>query len=373
MKAYDYLIVGAGLFGSVFAYEAGQRGKTCLVVEKRAQVGGNCFCRDWDGIPVQEYGAHIFHTDSREIWDYVNAAAAFQPYVHNVIANYQGELYSLPFNMHTFHALWGVVTPEEARAKLEQVRVTDHASANLETKALALVGPEIYEKLIRHYTEKQWGRPCTDLPAFIIERLPLRFTYNNNYFNDPFQGMPQRSYNELFDFWLAKASLRLNCDFLSERAVLSDLAEKILFTGALDAYFDYRYGALEYRSLRFEHERFPLANVQGCAVMNYTDGATPFTRIIEHRHFYAGLSRQNAAAPAHSVMTREYPQAWTVGQEAYYPINNTANNALHQRYLALAEAEPKLLLGGRLADYRYYDMDDTIAMALALVRREFGD
>lgn len=371
MKTYDYLVVGAGLFGSIFAYEASLRGKTCLVVDKRGQVGGNCFCQNWDGIEVHAYGAHIFHTHSEAVWNYVNAATPFRRYTHAVVANNAGELYSLPFNMHTFNKLWGVITPEQAQAKFALFQDASAVSEaqNLEERALALVGPEIYEKLIRHYTEKQWGRPCAELPAFIINRLPLRFTFDNNYFNDPYQGIPAGSYNDLFAFWLKNADVRLNCDFLQERGPLAELARKIVFTGPLDAYFDDCFGRLDYRGLRFAHERIEKPNVQGCAVMNYTDAETAFTRIIEHKHFKAPL----LDTLAHSVITHEYPLTWSPGEEAYYPINSPANNALHARYKALADQEPAVLFGGRLADYRYYDMDDTVAKALEAVAGEFPD
>ncbi len=370
MKTYDYLIVGAGLFGSIFAYEAGLRGKRCLLVEKRGHVGGNCFCQDWDGIAVHTYGAHIFHTDSKRVWDYVNAATSFQQYQHSVIANYQGELFNLPFNMNTFNKLWGVTSPEQAMAKIasEQNPSAASGAVNLEERALALAGPEIFEKLIKHYTEKQWGRPCSDLPAFIINRLPFRFTFDNNYFNDPYQGIPAGSYSDLFDFWLANTEVRLHCDFLEEREALSELAEKIVYTGPLDAFFDYQFGALEYRSLRFEHERLEYANFQGCPVMNYTDAETPYTRIIEHRHF----NKSRSAPFNHSIVTREYAQAWSKDLEAYYPINDAENNALFERYRSLAGQNDTWIFGGRLADYRYYDMDDTVAAALAVVEKEFG-
>ncbi len=371
MKTYDYLVVGAGLFGSIFAYEAGLRGRSCLVVDKRAQVGGNLFCQNWDGIEVHAYGAHIFHTHAEAVWNYVNAAAPFRQYAHAVMANYEGELYNLPFNMNTFYKLWGLVTPEQVRAKFALFQDDTKAAAaeNLEERALALVGPEIYEKLVKHYTEKQWGRACTELPAFIINRLPLRFTYDNNYFNDPFQGIPAGSYNDLFAHWLKNADVLLNCDFLQERGVLTARAEKLLFTGPLDAYFDFRFGALEYRSLEFLHERIEKSNVQACAVMNFTDSRTAYTRIIEHKHFKPHVGE----SLPHSVITLEYPKAWSPGAEACYPINSPANDALHARYKALAADEPLSLFGGRLADYRYYDMDDTVAKALELVAGEFPD
>lgn len=367
MKNYDYLIVGAGLFGSVFAYEAGKLGKKCLVIEKRAQIGGNLFCQNWDGIDVHSYGAHIFHTDKLEIWDYVRKAAPFFPYAHSVIANHDGRLFNLPFNMNTFYQLWGLSKPEEVAKRLEAVaNPTAAAKAeNLEERALALVGEEIYTLLIKDYTEKQWGRPCKELPAFIISRLPLRMTFDNNYFNDPYQGLPENGYNELFKTWLAKADVRLGVDFLSERGELLDLAETTIYTGAPDAYFDFCYGALEYRSLHFEHKRVETPNFQGCPVMNFTDAKTPYTRIIEHKHFMKTVS----ADWQHSIITYEYPKSWTPGQEAYYPVNDERNSALYRRYEARAKAQEGVFFGGRLGDYRYYDMDDTVEKALALADR----
>lgn len=367
MKTYDYLIVGAGLFGSVFAYEASKYGKTCLVVEKRAQVGGNLFCQNRDGIDVHTYGAHIFHTDKLEIWDYVRAAAPFRQYAHAVMANHEGKLFNLPFNMNTFYQIWGLSRPEEVAKKLNQVANPEAAAAarNLEERALALVGPDVYELLIKHYTEKQWGRPCSELPAFIISRLPLRMSFDNNYFNDPYQGMPKNSYNQLFETWLAKADVRLNTDFLLHRAELSQLADRIIYTGALDAYFNFCYGELAFRSLRFEQKRVESANFQGCPVMNYTDAKTPYTRILEHKHF----KRPHMDALPYSIITFEYAQQWTPGQEAYYPLNDARNTALYARYRARASAEKQAFFGGRLADYRYYDMDDTVEQALLLAKK----
>lgn len=367
MKAYDYLIVGAGLFGSVFAHEATKRGRKCLVVDKRAQVGGNLFCQNWDGIDVHSYGAHIFHTDKPEIWDYVCQAAPFRQYAHSVMANHDGRIFNLPFNMNTFYQIWGLSKPEEVARKLKRVADPDAAAKaqNLEERALALVGPEIYTLLIKHYTEKQWGRPCRELPAFIISRLPLRMNYDNSYFNDPYQGMPENSYNQLFETWLAKSDVRLGTDFLSERAELSNAADKIVYTGAPDAYFDFCYGELEYRSLRFEHKRVETPNFQGCPVMNYTDDKTAYTRIIEHKHFKRPVSDKLR----YSIITYEYPKRRETGEEAYYPINDERNTLLYERYRALAESLPHVYFGGRLADYRYYDMDDTIEKALALAAR----
>lgn len=369
MAEYDYLIVGSGLFGSVFACEAAARGKRCLVVEKRKHAGGNVYCRLQDGILVHQYGAHIFHTSDRRIWEYANRLVRFNHFINSPVAYYRGEIYNLPFNMNTFNRMWGVVTPRDAEKKLESQRAEITGEPrSLEEQAIRLVGRDIYEKLIKGYTEKQWGRDCAELPAFIIRRLPVRFTYDNNYFNDPYQGIPlgkDGGYNALIDKLLAGAEVRLNTDFFENRGVLSASAEKIVYTGMLDAYFDYRFGRLEYRSLRFETERLDEPNHQGVAVVNYTDRETPYTRVIEHKHFDFG--RQ-----PHTVITREYPAGWQPGREPYYPVNDSANQALFARYADLARREPRVIFGGRLAEYKYYNMDQVIASALEAVSREFG-
>lgn len=368
MKKYDYLIVGAGLWGSVFAHEATRRGKKCLVVDRRTHTGGNIYCENVEGINVHTYGAHIFHTNDKAIWDYVNSFVEFNRYTNSPVANYKGELYNLPFNMNTFYQLWGVKTPDEARAKIaEQVReagITD--PRNLEEQAISLVGTDMYHKLIKDYTEKQWGRKATELPAFIIKRLPVRFTFDNNYFNDRYQGIPIGGYNKLTEGLLGGVEVRLGVDFMENRAELDQLAEMVVYTGKIDEYFGFRFGDLEYRSLRFEHEVLDTDNFQGNAVVNYTDAETPFTRIIEHKHFEFGTQPK-------TVTTREYPQEWTAGAEPYYPINDARNDALYRQYKALADTEEKILFGGRLAEYRYYDMHQVIGSALKKVRVHFGE
>ena len=364
---YEYLIVGSGLFGCVFAREATRRGKRCLVVERRDHTGGNIRCENVEGVTVHRYGPHIFHTADRRVWDYVNALVPFDRFTNSPLANYKGEIYNLPFNMNTFRALWGVTAPEEARAIIDSQRAEIRGEPrNLEEQAISLVGRDVYEKLIKGYTEKQWGRECRELPAFIIRRLPVRFTYDNNYFNDPFQGIPRGGYNALTDALLQGVEVRLNTDYLKDRAALSALAKKTVYTGMLDAYFDCRLGRLQWRSLRFETEVLPVENYQGVAVMNFTDRETPFTRRIEHKHF----------APVdvpHTVITREYPAAWQEGQEPYYPVNDSANDSLAAEYRKLAADEPQVFFGGRLAEYKYYDMDKVIASALALAERELTE
>lgn len=365
-KKYDYLIVGSGLFGSTFAYEAGKRGKTCLVIDKRSHAGGNIFCENIDGINIHKYGAHIFHTSNKEIWQYINQFAEFNNYVNSPVANYKGEIYNLPFNMNTFSKMWNISTPEEAEKIIaEQRRVITHEPQNLEEQAISLVGTDIYEKLIKGYTEKQWGKSCKELPAFIIKRLPVRLIYNNNYFNDRYQGIPIGGYNQIIEKMLAQADVILNADFNDDRIYYKDIAEKIIYTGSIDSYFDYQLGYLEYRSLRFEIEKAEEVNYQGVAVMNFTDRETPYTRIIEHKHFEFGNQ------PV-SYITKEYPQDWDITKEAYYPVNNEKNQELYARYLKLTEKEHNVLFGGRLAEYKYYDMDKVIESALNLVARELN-
>lgn len=366
MRKYDYLIVGCGPFGAVFAQQATAHGKTCLIIEKRPHIGGNLYCEDVAGIQVHRYGAHIFHTDSQEVWDYVNRFAQFNRYTNSPIANYKGEIYNMPFNMNTFHAMWGVVTPEEARRKMEAQRAAaPEEPRNLEEQAIRLVGEDIYRKLVKGYTEKQWGRDCADLPAFIIKRLPVRYTYDNNYFNDRYQGIPIGGYNVLIEALLRGSDVRLNADYFADREAYDAMADKVVYTGMLDAYYGYRFGRLAYRSLRFESETLDMENYQGVAVVNYTDRETPFTRIIEHKHFAYGTQPQ-------TVITREYPVDWEEGMEPYYPVNDDANQRLYRQYAALAGRETGVLFGGRLAEYRYYDMDKVIASALELSRKELG-
>ena len=356
---YDYLIVGAGLYGAVFAREMRDRGKRVLVIEKRAHVGGNVYTQDVEGIQVHVYGAHIFHTNDKRVWDYVNRFAEFNRYTNSPVANYHGELYSLPFNMYTFNKMWGVVTPREAEAEIARQRAASGITEpkNLEEQAISLVGKDIYEKLIRGYTEKQWGRPCRELPAFIIKRLPVRLTYDNNYFNARFQGIPIGGYTALVERLLAGVEVRLDTDYFADKEAFDALADKIVYTGAVDRYFDYCYGPLQYRSVRFETEVLDMPNYQGNAVINYTDRETPYTRIIEHKHFVFGTQPK-------TVISREYSAEWKLGDEPYYPVNDATNSALYQRYKALAEQETKVVFGGRLGEYRYYDMDAVIASAL---------
>lgn len=363
---YDVVIAGAGLFGAVVAHELHERGRHVLVVERRDAVGGNIRCEVRDGIPVHLYGAHIFHTSIREVWEYVNRFVAFHPFINSPVANYKGELYNLPFNMNTFYQMWGVKTPAEARARIEEQRAGMAAEPkNLEEQAISLVGRDIYEKLIKGYTEKQWGRDCRELPAFIIRRLPLRFTYDNNYFNDPWQGIPDGGYNGLIEALLDGVEVRLGTDFLADRDYYLQNAERVVYTGAGDEYFDYELGELEYRGLRFEHERMETDNFQGVAVMNFTDKETPYTRVIEHKHF----EPQNSAIleKTVSIVTKEYPAAWKRGDDAYYPVNDAKNQALYEKYSTRAASE-RVIFGGRLGEYKYYDMDKTVERALALAR-----
>lgn len=368
---YDYLIVGSGLFGSVFAYEATKRGRTVLVVDKRSHIGGNIYTENIGGINVHKYGAHIFHTDNKEVWDYVNSFARFNRYTNSPVARYKDELYNLPFNMNTFSQMWGVTTPSEAKKIIEEQKSEIKGEpSNLEEQAISLVGRDIYEKLVKGYTEKQWGRKATELPAFIIRRLPVRFVFDNNYFNDMYQGIPVGGYTQIIEKMLEGIEVRTDTDFLENRAELSALAEKIVFTGAIDAYFDYCYGSLDFRSLRFETEDLPVENFQGNAVVNYTEYEIPYTRIIEHKHFEYGC--QGGEQTDHSVITREYPSEWKQGDEPYYPVNDERNNALYNKYSQLAQAEANVIFGGRLGSYRYYDMDKVIEAALEAVNKEFN-
>ncbi|WP_434662568.1 UDP-galactopyranose mutase [Klebsiella sp. MISC125] len=356
---YDFLIVGAGLFGAVFAYEAKKKGKKCLVIDKRSHVAGNIYTKEINGINVHQYGAHIFHTSNKLIWDYVQQFAEFNRYTNSPIAKYENEVYNLPFNMNTFNKLWGVVTPQEAKEKIsEQIANENIANPqNLEEQAISLVGRDIYEKLIKGYTEKQWGRKATDIPAFIIKRLPVRFSYDNNYFSDKYQGIPIGGYTQIVEKMLDGVDVLLNVDFFENREDLLKQAEKILFTGMIDQFYDYCYGTLEYRSLKFETETLELENFQGNAVVNYTQFEIPFTRIIEHKHFEFGEQPS-------TVITHEYPADWVKGDEPYYPINDKNNNELYQRYFALSQNEQNIIFGGRLGMYKYYDMHHIIAEAL---------
>ena len=365
---YDYLIVGSGLFGSIFAYEANKKGKKVLVIDKRPHIAGNIYTENKDGINVHKYGAHIFHTSNKEVWDYINQFAEFNRYTNSPVARYKNELYNMPFNMNTFNKLWGVVTPEEAQAKIEQEKkeagITE--PKNLEEQAISLVGKTIYEKLVKGYTEKQWGTKATELPEFIINRLPVRFTYDNNYFNDKYQGIPIGGYTKIIEKMLDGIEVKLNTDFFEDREVLSRIADKIIFTGMIDEFYNYKFGTLEYRSLKFEHEILQEENYQGNAVVNYTEYEIPYTRIIEHKHFEYGNQ-------AKTVITREYPAKWDKGDEPYYPINNKRNNSIYAKYKELADKEEKIIFGGRLAQYKYYDMHHVIEEALNTVKKEFKE
>lgn len=373
MKNYDYLIVGSGLYGATFAYHAKQAGKKCLIIDKRAHFGGNVYCETLDGIPVHIYGAHIFHTSNRKVWDFVTQLVPFNRYTNSPIANYKGELYNLPFNMNTFYQMWGIRTPEEAKAKIEEQRaevltmLNGREPANLEEQALALVGRDIYLKLIKEYTEKQWGRACSELPAFIIKRLPLRFVYDNNYFNDLYQGIPIGGYNALIEKLVEGIEVQLNCDFFAQREELIALADKILYTGPIDQFYEYRFGALEYRTVRFEMEMLDMPNYQGNAVVNYTDGNIPYTRIIEHKHF--DIFGQAVYENPKTIISREYSTEWKPGMEPYYPVNDLRNTELYEKYKALAEKEDNVFFGGRLAEYRYYDMAPTIEQSMNLAKK----
>ncbi len=370
---YDYLIVGAGLYGATFAQQAHAAGKSVLVIDKRAHIAGNVYTEQVEGIHVHQYGAHIFHTNDREVWDYVNRFAEFNRFTNSPVANYKGELYSLPFNMYTFNRMWGVVTPEEAAAKIEEQRraagITE--PRNLEEQAVSLVGTDIYEKLVKGYTEKQWGRDCKDLPAFIIKRLPVRLTFDNNYFNALYQGIPEGGYTKMVEKMLSGIEVRLGVDYLERKEELDALAEKVVYTGPIDAYFGYRFGPLEYRSVRFETELLDKPNFQGNAAVNYTDRETPWTRIIEHKWFQFGKDDEGSELPK-TVISREYSSEWKPGDEPYYPVNDEKNSALYAQYKALAEQEQKVLFGGRLAEYKYYDMDQVIKAALEAGKRELA-
>jgi len=373
---YDYLIVGAGLYGAVFAQEAKKAGKKCLVIDKRPQIAGNVYTEDIEGIHVHKYGAHIFHTNNKEVWDYVNRFAEFNRFTNSPVANYHGELYSLPFNMYTFNKMWGVVTPEEAAAKIEEQRKAAGITEpkNLEEQAISLIGTDIYEKLVKGYTEKQWGRPCTELPAFIIKRLPVRLTFDNNYFNALYQGIPMGGYTKMVAHMLEGTEVRLNEDYLAspeKKAEYDAMADRVIYTGPIDAYFGYSEGYLEYRSVRFENEVLDKPNFQGNAAVNYTDRETPWTRIIEHKWFEFGKDDQGNDLPK-TVISREFSSEWKPGDEPYYPVNDEKNGSLYQTYKALAEKEEKVVFGGRLGEYKYYDMDQVIASALEMCRKELG-
>ena len=373
MRELDYLIVGSGLFGATFAHLAHKAGKRCLVIDKRPHLGGNVYCEDVEGIHVHKYGAHIFHTSNKEVWDFVNGIVPFNRYTNSPVANYHGELYNLPFNMNTFHQMWGVNTPEEAQAKIEEQRTEAKATMiaagvteprNLEEQALLLVGKDIYEKLVKGYTEKQWGRACTGLPAFIIKRLPVRFVYDNNYFNDKYQGIPEGGYNKLIDGLLEGVETRTSTDFFENREYWESIADKIVFTGKIDEFYGYRFGKLEYRTVRFENEVLSCPNYQGNAVINYTAREVPYTRVIEHKHFES-FGQAVYDNPC-TVISREYSTEWKDGMEPFYPVNDEKNNSLYLKYKALADAEPNVIFGGRLAEYKYYDMAPIIERILKL-------
>ena len=372
MKHYDFLFVGAGLFSATLAHQAIKRGKTCLVLEKRAHIGGNIYTESADGINVHKYGAHIFHTDSKEVWDYVNQFAEFNRYTNCPVANYNGTLYNLPFNMNTFAKIWSdVITPEDAKKRIAEqaLEMADKIPQNLEEQAISLVGRDIYERLIKGYTEKQWGRACTELPASIIKRLPVRLIFDNNYFNDRYQGIPMGGYTQIIEKMLSGCDIQLNTDFFDDKEKWLSMANKVIYTGTIDKFFDYQFGELEYRSLRFETEKKSVANYQGNAVINYTDSTTPYTRIIEHKHFEPE-NREVLENPV-TYITREYPANWKQGDEPYYAVNDEKNTALYAKYKALADAQNKVIFGGRLGMYKYFDMDDTILAAWELSEKLF--
>lgn len=370
---YDYLVVGAGLYGAVFAHEAKKKGKTCLVIEKRNHIAGNIYCENVEGINVHVYGAHIFHTSDKFIWDYINEFAEFNNYINSPIAKYKNELYNLPFNMNTFSKMWGISTPQEAKdiiaAQIADLNITE--PKNLEEQALSLVGKDVYEKLIKGYTEKQWGRDCKELPAFIIKRLPVRLTFDNNYFNALYQGIPMGGYTKMIENILDGIEVRLNTDYLEHKEELDAIADKVVYTGPIDAYFDYKLGTLEYRSVRFENETLDKPNFQGNAAVNYTDRETPWTRIIEHKWFEFGKDEDGNDLPK-TIISREYSSEWKPGDEPYYPVNDEKNGKLYEEYKKLADSEDKVIFGGRLGEYKYYDMDTTIASVLDKCESVFG-
>ena len=370
---YDYLIVGSGLFGSVFAHEMTKKGKNCLIIERRDHIGGNVYTEEKEGINVHKYGAHIFHTSNKEVWNYINQFAEFNRYTNSPVANYKGELYNLPFNMNTFYQMWGVRTPQEAKAKIEEQKQESGIKEpkNLEEQAISLIGNDIYEKLVKGYTQKQWGKECTELPSFIIKRLPVRFTYDNNYFNDSYQGIPIGGYTKIIEKMLEGIEVRLNTDFFDKKEEYMEMADKILFTGMIDQYFDYCFGELEYRGLNFESETLDTNNYQGNAVINYTDADTPYTRIIEHKHFEIPANELGTEKDSDkTIITREHPMQWKKGEEAYYPVNDEKNSALYLKYKELAEKEKNVIFGGRLGMYQYFDMWKVIEEALKLVDEE---
>ena len=366
MKHYDYILVGSGLYAGVFAWYAGKNGKSCLVVEKRDHIGGNVYCEDIEGIHVHRYGAHIFHTGNKKVWEFVNSLAEFNRYTNSPVANFKGKMYNMPFNMNTFSKMWNISTPAQAKAIIEKQRGEIQGEPqNLEEQAIHLVGRELYETLIKGYTEKQWGRDCKDLPAFIIKRLPVRYTYDNNYFNDPYQGIPIGGYNVIVEKLFEGCDIELGKDYLKNREHYDSMGDRVVYTGPIDAFFDYQFGKLEYRSLRFETETLEEENHQGVAVVNYTDRETPYTRIIEHKHFEFGTQPK-------TVITREYPVDWQEGMEPYYPVNDSKNQELYQKYEALAKEQDRVIFGGRLGEYKYYDMDKVIASAMEKAEEIFG-
>ena len=376
MKKYDYLIVGSGLFGSIFAYEATKRGKKCLVIDIRSHIAGNIYTENIDGINVHKYGAHIFHTSNKNVWDYIQQFAEFNRYTNSPVARYKNELYNMPFNMNTFNKLWGVVTPAEAQAKIQEEKKEAGIikPKNLEEQAISLVGKTIYEKLVKGYTEKQWGKRATELPSFIINRLPVRLIYDNNYFNDKYQGIPIGGYTQIIEKMLDGIEVRLNCDFFENREELENIANKIIFTGPIDKYYNYQFGELEYRSLRFETEELDIDNYQGNAVVNYTEYEIPYTRIIEHKHFEYGQTLgklPEGKALNKTIITREYPDKWIQGKEPYYTMNDEKNTNLYAKYKALADKDSRIIFGGRLGQYKYFDMDKVILEALNCAKKEF--
>ena len=382
MKNYNYLIVGSGLFGSIFAYEANKKGKKCLVIDKRSHIGGNIYTENIDGINVHKYGAHIFHTSNKEVWDYIQQFAEFNRYTNSPVARYKDELYNLPFNLNTFSRMFNLITPQDIEKKLDEERkeglakLNGREPSNLEEQAISLVGTTVYEKLIKGYTEKQWGMPCTELPTFIIKRLPVRMIYDNNYFNDKYQGIPIGGYTQIIEKMLDGIDVRLNYDFFEHKEELENIADKIVFTGPIDKYYDYKFGQLEYRSVRFETEELDMDNYQGNAVVNYTAKDVPYTRIIEHKHFEQGKQLGNEVTEGPSVgktiISREYSDKWDSSKEPYYPINNEKNNELYHKYADLASKDDKVIFGGRLGQYKYYDMDKVIAEALKCVEKELN-